>query len=636
MRLPDGLSVLQKELVVVLLLVTISAFIIFLVANQRAFLNFFYIPILLAAYHLGKRYAVLSGLLSAVMVAVIAYFFPSTFSFSDTSELYKWLDIATWASFLLISGYCMGALYDKRQQALMVLSTAESNVRKAYRMTYEIFEKSPFGIFVVTRQGGVVYANPAMLELSDESPETIFRTNVFEFLPYRTCGIADKIRAVFDGTPFFMGSVEHASSCGDKSSVRNYTGIRLEEEGEFKALVFVEDVTERVVAEREQKKLEIQFIQAQKMESMGRLAGGVAHDFNNILCAIIGYCELAMIRLPGNHPVHDYLTIVKESGERASELTRQLLSFSRKQVLNMAPVDLNSIIENAMKMLRRMIGADIEVELRMKSRIRTVLADAGQMEQVLMNLAVNARDAMPLGGTLRIETADVEINSEYARRYEGFKPGSYILLAVSDTGTGMSEEVQKKIFEPFFTTKELGKGTGLGLATVYGIVKQHNGYIYAFSELGKGTTFKTFLPACNAEPCETPEKSTIRLKSGSETVLVAEDDCATRKWVTEALKELGYRVLETSGGDDALKVCDTFDGTIDVLLTDVVMPRMNGKELAELFHKRRPGAKVIFMSGYTDDIVTYMDDLSEATFVEKPLTLSRLSQKMRETLELKA
>jgi two-component system cell cycle sensor histidine kinase/response regulator CckA len=398
----------------------------------------------------------------------------------------------------------------------------------------------------------------------------------------------------------------------------------------------VGDITERVMAEKEQKRLQAQLVQAQKVESIGRLAGGVAHDFNNILSAIIGYSDLALLKLPENHLVRDYLKTVKESGERGSALTKQLLAFGGKQVLTIESLDLNSIIRNTAKMLTRVIGEDIVMDLHTESHTRNILADRLQMEQVLMNLMLNARDAMPTGGTLRIVTADVEIDPEHAKNYEGLEPGSYVLLTVSDTGMGMTKEIMEKIFEPFFTTKELGKGTGLGLATVYGIVKQHNGYIYASSEVGRGSTFRIYLPVSEEVCRQGKSGDPFPLAEGKETVLLVEDDPSTRRLLEDALQELGYLVIGTSSGEEALKASNSYEGLIDVLLTDVIMPNMNGKELAEAFSKKRPDTKVIFMTGYSANVFPYLGSSgSDVMLLQKPLTLSILSHKLREVLNTK-
>ncbi len=396
------------------------------------------------------------------------------------------------------------------------------------------------------------------------------------------------------------------------------------------------EIEERERAEQEQKKLQAELLHAQKMEIVGRLAGGVAHDFNNMLSAIIGYAELALYSLSDDHPVKEYVSNVKEAGLKAESVVRQLLAFSRKQVLEMKVVHLNELVKNMTNMLARLIGEDIAIELEIKAPTRTVMVDPVQIEQILMNLAVNSRDAMPDGGRFIIAVSDVEITEPITDRLPGIMPDSYVLLRVSDTGEGMAPEVLEKIFEPFFTTKKVGKGTGLGLATVYGIVKQHNGYIYADSKEGQGTTFEVYLPETLTVQEKASEAEPATMPKGTETVLVAEDDQATRKLVCNTLQPLGYKVLEASDGAEALEVSNSYGGEIDVLLTDVIMPGFNGRELAKKVLAARPGIEVIYMSGYTDEIIASHGVLDPGvSFLQKPLSPSVLANKLRAVLDSK-
>jgi PAS domain S-box-containing protein len=397
---------------------------------------------------------------------------------------------------------------------------------------------------------------------------------------------------------------------------------------EGSATVFFNDVTER-------KLLQDQLIQAQKMESIGRLAGGVAHDFNNLLTVISGYSELLLARRGIGNPVLGHVTEIQRAAARAASLTRQLLAFSRQQVLEPQVLDLNVIISNTDKMLRRLIGEDIELVTIAGTALGRVKADAGQMEQVVMNLAVNARDAMPKGGRLTIETANVELDEAYARRHVAVKPGPHVMLAMSDTGMGMDSETQARIFEPFFTTKEKGKGTGLGLATVYGIVKQSGGNIYVYSNLGHGTTFKIYLPRVDGalESVNTP-KARTEVPQGCETVLLVEDEESVRSLLQGILRSNGYTVLEASRGEEALGICEGHKGAIHLLLADVVMPQMSGRELAERLISTRPQMKVLYMSGYTDDAVVRHGVLeSNAAFLQKPFTPEILARKVRLVLD---
>lgn len=395
-----------------------------------------------------------------------------------------------------------------------------------------------------------------------------------------------------------------------------------------------QDITDRKRSSEEQQKLQAQLIQAQKMESIGRLAGGVAHDFNNILSAILGYSELALRKLPEGHAVRENLRIIHEAGEKAAALTHQLLVFSRKQQLKMEPINLNSVVNHMGKMLQRLIGEDVLLELKTEDPVGNVLADPGQIEQILMNLAVNARDAMPNGGALKVATAEIEISAGTSALTPEPSPGSYIVLSVTDTGFGMTEEIRERIFEPFFSTKESGKGTGLGLATVYGIVQQHHGSLHVYSEVGKGTVFKIYLPITTEGIQEKPRGETRPLPTGQETILVAEDDPALRTMIMTILPPLGYKVLEASNGNTALAASRSHAERIDLLLTDVIMPGLNGRELADTLRKERPDLKILFMSGYTADALDPVGDLErEADFIQKPFTPSLLADQVRAALD---
>jgi signal transduction histidine kinase/response regulator RpfG family c-di-GMP phosphodiesterase len=400
-------------------------------------------------------------------------------------------------------------------------------------------------------------------------------------------------------------------------------------EGEGKVARVIEyslDITER-------KRLEKQFLESQKMESVGRLASGVAHDFSNIMSAVLGYSEMAMMELPEDHPAHEKLKIIRDAGEKAAVLTRQLLAFSSKQVLSMKPLNLNAVVEDMAKMLIRLIGEDIRLRLETKGRMENVMADQGQISQILLNLAVNARDAMPKGGDLVIETSEVELDAEFAKRYADVEPGPYVMLAVTDTGEGIEKKFMDNIFEPFFTTKQKGKGTGLGLATVYGIVKQHKGHISVYSEEGMGTSFHIYLPAVQEKEEERTEEKPTPLPRGTETVLVVDDEPSIRHLIGDALRPLGYRVLEASNGEEAIKVSDEADEDLHLLITDVVMPGVNGRELSDALSAKRAGMKTIFMSGYTDNVVLEQEIINAgAAFLQKPLRPSILAGKLREVL----
>ena len=389
----------------------------------------------------------------------------------------------------------------------------------------------------------------------------------------------------------------------------------------------------------ERKQLEEQYRQAQKMEAVGRLSGGIAHDFNNLLGVIIGYSEVLEERLGENRPLRKNAEEIKKAGRRATNLTRQLLAFSRQQMLNPAVLDLNVVVADIEKMLRRLIGEDIELNAKLAARLGRVRADQGQIEQVLMNLAVNARDAMPEGGKLTIETANVELDENYARQHPAVVPGFYVLLAVTDTGTGMDAETQAHIFEPFFTTKEMGKGTGLGLATVYGVVKQSDGYIWVDSEPGQGTAFKIYLPQVG-EPVR-PEEALANASEGplpvTETVLVVEDEDSLRELAHLFLSDAGYRVLDASSPARAAEIGRGHRGPIHLLLSDVVMPGMSGPELARGLTALRPEMRVLFMSGYTGDSINRRGLLDTGMrMLQKPFARDALLRSVREALELES
>ena len=384
----------------------------------------------------------------------------------------------------------------------------------------------------------------------------------------------------------------------------------------------------------ERRSLEQQVIQAQKMEAVGRLAGGVAHDFNNILTAIGGYTDLLLADLPLDDPRRQDVDEIHRAADRAAALTQQLLAFSRRQVLQPKVINVNALVVNVEKMLRRLIGEDVQLEAALAEDVGRVRADPGQLEQVLVNLAVNARDAMPGGGRLTIETSNIELDAAYATEHRTVAPGPYVLIAVSDTGTGMSADTQSHIFEPFFTTKEVGKGTGLGLATVYGIVKQSGGSIWVYSELGHGTTIKVYFPRVDepAEPLAAPGLVDPASLRGTETILLVEDEPSVRGVARQVLARQGYTVLEAPDGQTALMMIAA-GARVDLVLTDVVMPGMSGRALADQLARRSPGIRVLYMSGYTDDAIVRHGMLEPGlAYLQKPFRPDALAQKVREVL----
>lgn len=385
----------------------------------------------------------------------------------------------------------------------------------------------------------------------------------------------------------------------------------------------------------EQRKMEEEIRKAQRMESIGTLAGGVAHDFNNMLTVIKGYSQMLLEEGAPTAGLPE-LKQIDAAADKAAALTRQLLAFSRQQLMQPKVISLNHIIHDMEKMLRRLIGADIEFTVRPTEPLGSVRADPGQIEQVIMNLAVNARDAMPRGGKLTIETANIQLDEKYSEEHLQAPPGAYVLMAVSDTGMGMDKKTQARVFEPFFTTKAPGKGTGLGLSTAYGIIKQSGGYIWVYSEVGHGTTFKIYLPVVDALPDSVPaEAKGLPHKAGTETILVVEDDATLASLVVTSLKRKGYRVLVAGTGDEAEAAARHLDGTLHLLLTDVVMPRTNGREVAEKVCRLKPEARVLWMSGYTDDTIVHHGMLEPGIhFLQKPFTPATLVDKVREVLDL--
>jgi PAS domain S-box-containing protein len=414
---------------------------------------------------------------------------------------------------------------------------------------------------------------------------------------------------------------------GSLVNVLTSTAAILDTEGRVAAtMAIIVDVTE-------QKQLEEQLRQAVKMEGIGRLAGGITHDFNNLLTVIAGRIYLLMSQLPAGHAMREDLQLIEQTGERAAALTKQLLAFSRKQILAPVVLDLNDVLTSMKQLLERVLGEDIDLIIDLEPPLGRVLADESQLEQVILNLAVNARDAMPDGGQLVLETSNVEVDDTYLRPHVELRRGSYVALAVTDSGIGMPAETLARIFEPFFTTKEAGRGTGLGLATAYGIVKQSNGHITVYSEPGHGTTFRVYLPKAEDNVAATVAVETST-PSGTETVLLVEDDLDLRTLAHAILKQQGYSVLEAEDAAAAIRIADQYPGCIHLLITDVVMPKMNGPTMARAIREHRPDAKLLYMSGYTDEAIVRHGVLEPGTpFLQKPFTPGTLARKIRQVLD---
>jgi PAS domain S-box-containing protein len=545
---------------------------------------------------------------------------------SDAEEQSLFAEAASDVAFALRSI----ELEKEAQQSEKALQESETRFRS-------IYENATVGLYRTTPDGRILMANPALVRLLGyDSFEELVQRNLEEHGYTSETSRAEFIRRIErEGR---VTGLESGWLTRDGAVVYVLESATATRDAEGQTLYYegsVEDITERKQLEAEKEELIARFYQAQKMESIGRLAGGIAHDFNNMLVPIIGYAELGLLQLPPDHELHADLTRIKKSADRAADLTRQILAFSRQQVLEMKVLDLNQIIEEFQTMLQRLIGEDITMHAYLASGLHSIKADKGQLEQVLLNLVVNARDAMPNGGSLTIETANVVLDEEYATTHAEVQPGPYVMLAVSDTGHGMDAATQQHIFEPFFTTKERGEGTGLGLATVFGIVKQHGGHIWVYSEPGRGTTFKTYLPVSEV-PVRAggPDRPKADLLHGTETVLVVEDETGVRELVCYTLRGSGYQVLDAPDPAKGLELAATHEGTIHLLLTDVIMPQMNGRELYEKLVRDRPGLKALYMSGYTDNVIAHQGILEAGmTFLQKPFVIHTLLQKVRMALE---
>jgi PAS domain S-box-containing protein len=520
-----------------------------------------------------------------------------------------------------------GRVVTKERQMEEERKHAEEEIRKLSSAV----EQSIDGVAISDLEANLTYVNYAFAGAYGFSPEEMVGMKFVDLLKKEelnkyTSGF-NKVKELGSWT------CEIENIRKDGTSFPTFMSINILKDAEGMptgVLSVVRDITE-------QKKLEAQFRQAQKMEAIGTLTGGIAHDFNNLLTVIIGNAQLALMDVIKDESLRKEIEEIKNAGEKAASLTRQLLTFSRKQIIKPEVIDLNKVVNETEKMLKRMIGEDIEFLTVLEPELEKVYADSGQIDQVIMNLAVNARDAMPKGGKLTIETDNADLDMNYFREYgiKGEKPGHYVMLAVSDTGSGMNKETREHIFEPFFTTKKVGKGTGLGLSTVYGIIKQNNGFVWVYSEPGQGSTFKVYLPKIkgDAEP-EEKEQSPVDDLSGSETVLIVEDDDGLRKLAQGILRSYGYRILVAENGEDALRVSKEHDGPVHLLLTDVVMPKMGGKKLAESLQPLYPRMKVIYMSGYTDNAIVRHGVLALGlNFLEKPFLPEGLARKVRKALE---
>jgi len=481
------------------------------------------------------------------------------------------------------------------------------------------------GILVFDESGQGVQANEAAAAITGVPIPVLVSQNFRQLKSWGNSGMrrmADHVLATGTAT---SAEFHHVTTYGRELWLASRFS-RFEKNGRPHLLQILTDDTER-------KSLETQFRVAQRMESVGRLAGGVAHDFNNLLTIISGYSELLLNDAPEGHPMHDFLGEIKKAGERATVLTRQLLAYSRKQILAPEQLNLNILLKDCESMLRRVLGGHVELVLRPGPDLGRVLVDAAQLEQSLLNLAINARDAMPRGGQLTVETANVKFNEANSQAHPEVKPGDYVLLAVTDTGTGMDQATLAQIFEPFFTTKGVGIGTGLGLAMVFGFIKQSGGHLTVNSEPGLGSTFNIYLPRAEVRAAVESGVTGRALPGGGETILLVEDEEDLRKLAEHILTLHRYRVLAAANGREALRLAESHPGPIHLLVSDIIMPVMDGRQLANQMAVLKPGLKVLFMSGYTDDAVM-LDGIrsSETAFLQKPFSLEALPQRVRQTL----
>ena len=510
------------------------------------------------------------------------------------------------------------------------LRAVQENLHRSELNLRSLVTNAPYGICRCDASGKILDANPAFLEtLGYPSPDEMIGQHIFNLYSDNDhwFELADFLRS---SSPFKGLNAEWRRKDGTTTVVRiSGRSVTNGKEGAVIFELFTEDVTER-------RALEQQLRQSQKMEAVGRLAGGIAHDFNNLLMVISGYSEFLLERLVSEPDLRAPAQEIASAAERASSLTRQLLAFSRKQMLAPKIVNLNSVVTENLRMLTRMIGEDIDLVMVPHQNLWHVRADSGQIEQVIMNLAVNARDAMPSGGKLTIETSNVTLDEEYARHHAPLRPGDYVMIAIKDTGIGMDSETQSHIFEPFFSTKG-PKGTGLGLSTVYGIVKQSGGYIWVYSEVSRGATFEIYLPrvasveevAQIAAPIEHQ-----RVEPGTETILLVEDEANLRYLARQYLEKQGYRVIEAADGAVAMQIAVAHEAVIHLLLTDVIMPGMNGRELAQRISEIRPNVKVLYMSGYTENVVGHNGTLDAGVrLLQKPFNLRDLKRIVREVLD---
>jgi PAS domain S-box-containing protein len=559
--------------------------------------------------------------------AVFLFYFPSIILpmllwFWRHNILFEQIMVGLVAMMVCIVFFCLRLLIAQNQQRQTMDALFASEVR--YR---NLFERNMAGVYTSTLDGRILDCNPAFCDIFGYTRDELLG------LPASALyGGGARERDAFIADLLQQGAkrgveVSYRRKDGREIWTLGNSSVNTDESGQRVVEGAILDITQR-------RSLELQLQRAQRMESVGQLAGGVAHDFNNLLTIMRGYSELQLEKTPPSDPIHGYAEQIKSAADSAAGLTRQLLAFSRQQVMQARVVNLNALLRDFEKLFRRLIGEDVEVRTVFDSQLGNVKVDPGQMEQVIMNLVTNARDAMPAGGTLTIETSNVMLDGLFIERHPYFVPGPYVRLALSDTGTGMDGATRARIFEPFFTTKGLGKGTGLGLATTYGIIKQSQGYIEVYSEVGVGSTFEIYLPRLTHDAKPLPMEGQRPAQRGTETILLVEDDQQLRSLAKTILESYGYTVLAVDDPSQAEAVCDRHSGSINLLLTDLILPKTNGREVARRVVSRLPGIRVLYMSGFTTDTIMNQRILEPGIFfLQKPFSAVALATKVREVLD---
>ena len=526
---------------------------------------------------------------------------------------------------------------EKMQIEIAERKRTEEALRESEERFRELYDDAPVGYHELDDEGRITSVNRTELEMTGYVHDDMLGQPIWTFDADEETA-RQQVLALLAGLPPSARDRERIFRRKDGTTFPVLIEDRLlrNEAGRIVGIrATIQDITERKDAEEKMDSLQEQLRQSQKMEAVGRLAGGIAHDFNNLLTVIQGHCEISLLQFRGNNPLREDIVEIKKAADRAGNLTRQLLAFSRRQIMEMKVIDLNSLLRELEKMLRRVMGEDVELVTVLDEHLGKIKVDPGQMEQVVLNLAINARDALPSGGKFILETANVRLDEQYARSHIGVEPGHFVTLSVTDTGSGMSPQVKERLFEPFFTTKEKGKGTGLGLSTVYGIIKQSSGNIRVYSEPGHGSTFRIYLPRVDQETDSLSRRDdAVSMLYGNETVLLVEDEPSVRGLAARVLRNQGYEVLEAVNGDEALQIANRHKGKIDLLLTDVVMPQIGGKELYDQLKPMRADLKVLFTSGYTETAILHQGELPPGVaFLQKPFSPIFLTHKVREILD---